>query len=242
VGVNLELTRKAIELARRHAKRLVLVSSVAVYGDPSQLPVDEMSPLDPVGPYGRSKIESEDAVRDSGLPFVIVQPSITYGPGDTNGMMEKILRMVAARFFVVPGLGRSRVQLIYIDDVANALLTACEAPAAIGSRFICTYRDPIAMADLVRLSGRAVGTWIPPIGPPVALLKAGASALDALDAAGFFRGREPPLTREKLATVAVDHAYRIDRMRQVLGFEPAIGYEEGFRRTAQALGLGPGMR
>ena len=237
VRTNGDLTAKALRISSRLARRFVLVSSISVYGWPSRLPIDESFPDAPVGEYGRSKADSERMVRESGQPFVIVQPSITYGPGDTNGMMEKILRMVAGRFFVVPGLGRSRVQLVYIDDLADMTLAACATEASLGQRFIATFRDPIAVADLVRLSSRAVGKWIPPFGPPVALLRMGALALEALDRAGLFGGREPPLTREKLATISVDRCYRTARMRAILGTEPRVGYEEGIGRTARALGL-----
>ena len=50
-----------------------------------------------------------------------------------------------------------------------------------------------------------------------------------------FRAGEPPVTREKLQTVTVDRAYRIDRMREVLGWEPPTGYAEGLGLTAEAL-------
>ena len=61
--------------------------------------------------------------------------------------------------------------------------------------------------------------------------------LEALERAGAFGGKEPPLTREKLATISVDRAYRIDRMRALLGAEPRIGYDEGLALTARSLGL-----
>jgi hypothetical protein len=54
---------------------------------------------------------------------------------------------------------------------------------------------------------------------------------------GAFGEREPPLTREKLATISVDRAYRIERMRALLGTEPQIGYDEGLALTAESLGL-----
>ena len=234
---NAELTRRVVDLARKRANRLVLISSIAVYGWPKQLPIDESFPNSPVGEYGRSKVECERAVRESGIPYTIVEPSITYGPGDTNGMMDKILRMVAQRRFVLPGFGRSRVQLIYIDDLARLVLQAADSPQTQNETFICTYREPISVRHLARLAADAVGVRLPLVGPPVPLLKLGALAFEAAERAGLIR-REPPLTREKLATVSVDRAYRIDRMRKLLGDEPRVGYEEGFRRTAHALGLG----
>jgi len=145
--------------------------------------------------------------------------------------------MIARNAFVVPGLGRTRVQLVYVEDVARIVLDASASVRTLGQRFICTYRDPIRVGDLVQRIARAVRGFVVPVGPPTALLRVAATALEALDGVGAFRGREPPLTREKLATISVDRAYRIDRMRDLLGTEPTIGYDEGLALTAQGLGL-----
>ena len=239
---NHSLTARVLDLARHRTDRLVYVSSIAVYGWPRELPIDESFPMAPAGPYGQSKVDCEQQVRSSGLPFTIVQPSITYGPGDTNGMMDKILRMAARRRFIVCGLGTTRVQLVYIDDLARLTLDAAVAERTRGQTFICTYRDPIQMRDLAQESARAVDGWVPPVGPPKLLLTAGALGLELLERVGLFRGGEPPMTREKLATVSVDRAYRIDRMRALLGDEPRVGYAEGLGRTAEALSLGARRR
>ena len=237
--VNLALTAQVLDLARRSgAKRFVDVSSIAVYGWPSKLPIDESFPFEPVGPYGRSKVEAERLVEQSGLPFAIVQPSITYGPGDTNGMIDKMLRMIAKGVFVLPGVGDTRVQLVYIDDLARIICEATTSEAVLGQRFIATYRDPIYVGDLVGLLAHTVKRWIPPVGPPRGVLRAAARVFEALDRAGLWKG-EPPLTREKLDTISVDRAYKIDKMRALLRTEPEIGYAEGVRRTAKALGLLP---
>ena len=236
--VNVALTDRVLGRAARDGARVVLVSSIAVYGWPAELPIDESRDYAPVGPYGASKVETEARVAASGLPFVIVQPSITYGPGDTNGMIDKMARMIARGFFVVPGRGRARVQLVYVDDVARLVMRAASSKVALGQRFICTYREPIAVADLVQRIARAAGTHIPRFGPPTALLRMAGFGMEQLERAGVFRGREPPLTREKLATLAVDRAYRADRMKALLGDEARVGYEEGITRTVRALGLG----
>jgi nucleoside-diphosphate-sugar epimerase len=234
---NLALTRAALEVAARSSSRLVLISSISVYGWPRILPIDESFPYAPRNAYGESKVECERLVRASGQPYCIVQPSITYGPGDTNGMVEKILRMVARRRFVVAGWGSSRVQLVYIDDLVASILEASASPRALGQAFICTAREPIRMRDLVRCAARAVGAWLPPIPIPKAVLGGAARAFELAEWAGFVAG-EPMLTREKLEMVSADRCYRIDRMVSLLGIQPAVGYEEGLRRTARALGLG----
>jgi len=233
--VNVDLTRRALDRAARGGARFVLVSSIAVYGWPpaDRLPIDESFPAAPIGPYGASKVAAEELVTRGPVPWTIVQPSITYGPGDTNGMVDKMLRMVRRHAFVLPGLARSRVQLVYMDDLARIVVDAAESRRAEGRRFICTYRDPIRVRDLVRLVARAVGGRIAPVGPPLALLRVAARGFDALGA--LRPGWEPPVTSEKLAMISVDRAYRVEAMRALLGTEPAVGYEEGIARAAAAM-------
>jgi nucleoside-diphosphate-sugar epimerase len=236
--VNRELTEGVMARAERGGAHFVHVSSISVYGwpPPVRLPIDESFPFAPLGPYGASKVATEELVMRGRLPWTIVQPSITYGPGDTNGMIDKMMRMISRHAFVVPGLGRTRVQLVYIDDLARLTVDAAETRPR-GGRFICTYRDPIRVGDLVRRIARTVGGRVAPVGPPTALLRLAARGFEALEGVGAFSGREPPLTREKLATISVDRAYRIEKMRALLGTEPEVGYDDGLARTARAMGL-----
>ena len=195
--VNVELTRRVIALARQRAARLVDVSSIAVYGWPRELPIDETSPYQPVGPYGASKVRAEELVRESGVPFTIVQPSITYGPGDTNGMIDKMFRMIASGFFVLPGRGRSRVQLVYIDDLARLVLRAATEPRTLSEPFICTYRDPIRVGDLVRIMAAAVGRFILPVGPPRSLLRVAARGFETACGRASLHSRARSWTRSR---------------------------------------------
>ncbi|MGH7439096.1 MAG: NAD-dependent epimerase/dehydratase family protein [Polyangiaceae bacterium] len=233
--VNRDLTERVVRRAASAAAHLLHVSSIGVYGWPSttRLPIDETFPYDPVGPYGKSKVDSEGIVTGSGADWTILQPSITYGPGDTNGMIDKMIRMIGKHAFVVPGLGGTRVQLVYIDDLARLAVDAAERRPR-GERFICTYKDPIRVRDLVRRIARATGGHVAPVGPPVALLRWAARGVEALESFGAFRGAEPPLTCEKLSMISVDRAYRIDKMRSLLDDEPEVGYEDGIARTVQA--------
>jgi nucleoside-diphosphate-sugar epimerase len=233
--VNRDLTERVVARTAGIGAHLVHVSSIGVYGwpPPERLPIDESFPFDPVGPYGASKVDCERIVMGSGAPWTIVQPSITYGPGDTNGMVDKMVRMIRRSLFVLPGLARSRVQLVYIDDLARLTVdTAEQRPQR--ERFICTYRDPIRVRDLVLGIARATGGHVVPFGPPTSALRVAARGLEALESLGVFRGAEPPLTRDKLAMISVDRAYRIDKMRALLDDEPEVGYDDGLSRTVRA--------
>lgn len=235
---NVALTRRLLASAKGRVGRFVDVSSIAVFGWPRTLPVDDGFPFLPIGPYGRSKVETEGLVRESGIPYAIVRPSITYGPGDTNGMIDKLFRLVAAGRYRLVGSGRSRVQLVYVEDLAHAIAEAALREGLDGAEFTCTYKDPISMRELSGAAARALGKELPSFAVPLPVARLAALGFEALDALRFpFPGGEPPVTREKLQTVTVDRSYDIRRMREVLRWEPPTGYEEGLRRTAAALGL-----
>ena len=233
---NVALTARLLAAARGRVGRFVDVSSIAVFGWPPELPIDETRPFAPVGPYGRSKVETERMVRASGLPYAIVRPSITYGPGDTNGMIDKLFRLVKAGRYRLVGKGLSRVQLVYAEDLAHAIAETALRPGLNGAEFICTYREPITIRALSTLVAEIAGRRLPALGVPLGVARAAGLAFETLEKVGFrFPGGEPPVTREKLQTVTVDRAYRIDRMRGLLGWEPPTSYEEGLLRTAAAL-------
>lgn len=235
---NVALTRRLLASAKGRVGRFVDVSSIAVFGWPETLPIDDGFPFRPVGPYGRSKVETEALVRDSGIPYAIVRPSITYGPGDTNGMIDKLLRLLAAGRYRLVGPGRSRVQLVYVEDLAHAIAEAAMGEGLDGAEFTCTYREPISMRDLSETAAHSIGKSLPALAVPLPVARLAALGFEALDALRFpFRGGEPPVTREKLQTVTVDRCYDIRRMRELLRWEPPTGYAEGLRRTAAALGL-----
>jgi nucleoside-diphosphate-sugar epimerase len=230
---NVALTRRLLASARGRAGRFVDVSSIAVFGWPETLPIDDDFPFRPVGPYGRSKVETEELVRESGIPYAIVRPSITYGPGDTNGMIDKLFRLVAAGRYRLVGGGRSRVQLVYVDDLALAIAEVACREGIDGAEFTCTYRDPISMRDLSETAARILGQRLPRVSVPLPVARLAALGFEALEALRFpFAAGEPPVTREKLQTVTVDRCYEIRRMREILQWEPPTGYEEGLRKTA----------
>jgi nucleoside-diphosphate-sugar epimerase len=114
----------AATLRTAPAAHLVLVSSQAA-GGPSVdgLPVSASARGRPVSSYGRSKLEGENEVRNATrLAYTILRPAAVYGPRETA--IRDLF--VAASRGVVPLLagGRPRVQLVYVGDVARAVLAA----------------------------------------------------------------------------------------------------------------------
>ncbi len=147
-------TERLFEAARRAGvPRVVHVSITNPSAD---------SPL----PYFRGKARLEAALRDSGLSFAILRPTVLFGREDilVNNIAWMLRRFPA---FGVFGDGEYRLQPIYVDDLAALAVAHAQAPAdvvvdAIGPETF-TYRE------LVRTIGRAIGCERPVIGIPPAL-------------------------------------------------------------------------
>ena len=109
--VNVEGTRRLLVAAAGRAPRFVYISSVGVLGWPGVDGIDESFPVD-VRPgeidYHGTKAAAEQLVRAgrAGVETVIVRPTITYGPGDADGMLTRLITLIARGRFVRNRSGR----------------------------------------------------------------------------------------------------------------------------------------
>jgi len=123
--------------ARCALRRLVFVSSFAVYGPNGGAPIKESDPRAPTSIYGRLFAEAEDILLANSLPSVILRPAGVYGPiqfgrGSHSARLFEQLLLRAAR-----GLETSLEsatddsdEYIYVKDVAVAVARAVQAPPA----------------------------------------------------------------------------------------------------------------
>lgn len=120
-----------------NAPVLVLFSSAAVYGSPSELPVTEDQPLNPVSPYGIHKVLAEEMVanyaRLYGLNAVILRIFSAFGAGLRKQLFwdlsRKAQKAVAAgdSSLELGGTGTETRDFIHAEDVARAALATAKA-------------------------------------------------------------------------------------------------------------------
>jgi NADH dehydrogenase len=118
--------------------------------------------------YFRAKARLEADVRESGLSYAIVRPTLTFGSGD---ILVNNLCWVLRRFpvFVIPGDGRYRLQPVHVDDVARIAVQAGQASVdlvtdAAGPDILTFNQFVRILADTVR--SRA---WLVHAPPPLSL-------------------------------------------------------------------------
>ena len=230
--VNVEGVRGLADAAREAGvRRFVHCSTVGVYGRVQDPPADENSPCRPDLAYERTKLAGEAvveaAIRDRGLPAVILRPVWVYGPGCPR--TEKLFRLVRKGRFPVTKAGDALRHCIYIRDMVEAFDRAAEAPAALGEVIIVGDDVATTVRSLVDEIAALVGSR-PPRSLPLPVLRL-AAVLGEL----IYRslGKEPPISRRSIKFYTNSTAFDIAKARRVLGWNPrydlATGLAETFR-------------
>ncbi len=135
------------------------------------------------------KARAEQAVRDSGLAFVVVRPTWLYGPEDVS--LNRFVGF-ARRLPFVPtfGDGSQPMQPLFIDDLGRILADAATNQAADGLTLEAGGPERLSMDDVVRTALDVAGKRRPILHQPVALGKLMARALQLLPG--------PPLTPDAI--------------------------------------------
>ena len=125
-SVNAEGTRLVLEAAASAGvKRVVYIGTTAVYGMPKVHPLYEVSPLDPMGPYGIAKAQAERYCSDAeGVETVRIRPKSFIGTGRL-GIFQVLFDWIElGKKIPVLGDGNNRFQLLEVRDLVEAVYLA----------------------------------------------------------------------------------------------------------------------
>ena len=135
--VGTENVARAARVAR--VRRFVYVSSISVFAATrrNRFITEGVEPerVERLNSYGRTKYAGELAVRrlgsEAGLPYTILRPTNIYGPGSGPWFhqFERLLRWLPV------ALGDLPIDVVYVDDVVEAMLLAADSPAAADGTF-----------------------------------------------------------------------------------------------------------
>lgn len=235
-AVNVRGTRLALEAARdAGAARFVQVSSVVTFGLDFPDHVDERFPVRPTGvAYTDTKIAAEQVVlmaHAAGEQEVtVVRPGDVYGPGSRPWTLLP-LELLRARRFALPARGRGIHSPVFVDDLVDGIVRACATPAAAGRVVTLSGGVGVETREYFGHLGRIAGLRVPAV--PTAVAMAGARALDA---AARLRGIQNELTPHGVRYLARRRGtYGIATAKELLGWTPRVGLDEGMARTERWL-------
>lgn len=231
--------------------RLVHVSTISVYGRLADGDLDETTPYQPPGDlYAATKAEAEEIVLDAhrrhGLPAVVLQPTVVYGPFGLAWTIDPLVQLRSRQVVLVDG-GEGLCNAVYVDDVADALILAATHAAAPGEVFLISGAEPVPWRQLYAAYERMLGAAAT-LSLSAAELRslardrgdaerASREMLERLRGSGFvaslaaspepFRAPAEPMIDFFAARTRV----RIDKARRLLGYRPRFDLQRGMALT-----------
>jgi nucleoside-diphosphate-sugar epimerase len=145
--VNVCGTENAMRAAlRAGTRRVVHLSTLRVYGDTDHGDLDETAPYRYSGNlYSDTKLDAENLIqsliREHGLPATILQPTHIYGPYGPRFSVRVLEHLKTDRLILVNG-GTGICNVVYIDDVVDAILLGATVDAAVGETFLISDQSP----------------------------------------------------------------------------------------------------
>jgi nucleoside-diphosphate-sugar epimerase len=214
------LARQAVAAGVR---RFVFISSIKVNGGGTSLgkPYRADDRPAPTEPYGISKLEAEDGLRQllcgSGTELVVVRPVLVYGPAVKANfltMMRWLHRGIPLPFANVP----NKRSLVALDNLVDLILACCVHPAALDQTFLAADGEDLSTTELLRRLGAAMNQRVKLFPVPIGALRVAASLLGRGDLAGRLFG-----------SLQVD----ISKARDVLGWAPPVTVDDALASTAR---------
>lgn len=151
---------------RTGCSRFIYSSSMAVYGDPDRVPVDESHPLRPKTYYGAAKVGAEAYIRlhqQLGVDTTIFRLFSVYGPGQDlankeQGMVSIFYSyMLEGAPILVKGSAERFRDFTYVGDVVDAWMSALDAPATFGNTYNLATGKGTTVAELLAALKQAMG-------------------------------------------------------------------------------------
>lgn len=222
--VNVEGT---LRLARRAAecgvKRFIFISSIKVNGESTVLgkPFKANDFPAPADPYGVSKYEAEEALKqlslDTGMEVVIIRPPLVYGPGVKANFLS-MMRWLERGVPLPLGAIKNRRSLVAIGNLVDLINVCISHPEAAGNIFLVSDGEDLSTSQLLRRMADALGVKPRLLSIPYWVLNLGASLIGRRD-----------LVQRLCGSLQVD----INKARDILGWRPVISVDEALRRTAE---------
>jgi nucleoside-diphosphate-sugar epimerase len=225
---DVEGTRNVLDAALRHGvRRVVHISSTAVYGIPDHHPLYETDRLEGVGPYGQAKIQAEMVCleyRARGLVVPIIRPKSFIGP-ERLGVFALLYDWAyTGHNFPMIGSGNNRYQLLDVEDLCEAIRLCLTLPEErvndtfnIGAAGFATMKEDYQVVLDHAGHGKKV------VGFPATPAIWGLRLLDGLGLS--------PLYRWVYETASKDSFVSIEKARRELGFTPRYSNKDALLRN-----------
>ncbi len=197
-------------------RRAVFVSTTAVL---TSLPV-RSKPI---------RAAAEACVRDSGLDWTILRPTMIYGSSRDRNMSRLLQHLRRWRIAPIPGHGTALQQPVHVDDVADAIVEAAFRPIAVGREYVTSGARPMTLRELINHAADAIRVTPVFVSLPTALAAFSLRGIERL-------GLRLPIRAEQIDRLCEDKAFDHSDTTADLGYQPRC-FSAGIRQEAVEIGL-----
>jgi UDP-glucose 4-epimerase len=159
---NIIATQRILEACKKEKQRIVFASSSSVYGDAKELPVKESTKLNPISPYGVTKVICENLIQiyheSHNIPANMLRYFTVYGPKQRPDMAINIFthKIMNGKEFEMFGDGSQSRDFTFVDDIVAGTIAAGESSKDFGIYNLGGGKT-ITVKGLVDALGEAVG-------------------------------------------------------------------------------------
>jgi nucleoside-diphosphate-sugar epimerase len=228
---NVTAMRDMLEIARaRKVRKVVYCSTQGVHGNVENPPGDENSPIKPEDYYQLTKYEGEKVAQSfiqEGMDISILRPTALYGPGDP-GRFLMMFRQVKKGFFPFFGKGQALYHPVYVENFIDSFEQCVDSPATKGQAYLIADERYYTIQEIVQKIGRVMGVDLKilhlPFWPLYALAAMVEFAFKPLPL-------DPPIFRRRADWFRQNRAFRIEKARRDMGYNPKVDLDAGLRLT-----------
>jgi uncharacterized protein YbjT (DUF2867 family) len=176
---------------------------------------------DGVSRYQTTKWEAEEMVRNSGMEYTILRPSIIFGPKD--GFVSQMLDVMRSMplFRPVPGNGSYPFRPVYIDTVVDCFMQALNTDRALGKTVEVVGPQELTLEQMLAEIADCAGVRKPAIKIPMPLMFLNAALMSVLP--------RPPVTIDQLRMLREGSTADPAPMMSTFEVNP-IGFREGLNK------------
>jgi len=219
----------AVNQQKGRIQRLIHISSLAAGGPAtSDKPARESDPPNPISEYGKSKLAGEQEVQGAcEVEHVILRPPAVYGPRDAAFL--PLFKAVRAHILPRFGSGRLALSLVFVKDLAEAVVACLTHPAVSGKTFYVSSPEVTNAPELASEIAVQMKAWTLPLPLPAAALWLLCCLREAVSR---LTGQPGMLGWQKYAELrAPGWVCDPGRLRQELGFVCAATLKNGITTT-----------
>ena len=235
--VNIGGTSTVVDAAiKAGVRRVVLFSTIAVYGPSEGRVLNEMSPTNPYTFYAQTKCAAEQVVlsaRDTdGQPLgTVLRLGAIYG-SRIKGNYERLTQALARHRFIPIGNGLNRRTLVYDKDVGRAAALAVSHPAAAGRVFNVTDGECHTLNEIIESICTALGRKSPRLSLPVGPIRIVAGLIEKV---ARTIGIKSTVNKAMIDKYTEDIAIDDSLFQQELGFVPQYDLKNGWEETIRKM-------